>query len=165
MQGNTYLYSFARGLLALLLGGCATMRGDAPGHGGRYSARMEGQTITLSCPDAGVVDVPCYLDIDAGGKLPVSFSSEPSAYVFLFGEAVQRATTGAGPRHDLQSSDAQLLKVMTWDRCHPAKASAHVSGDLVQLCLPKDPAAVVMFFRGLCDRCEFRPVVLRSRKG
>jgi hypothetical protein len=33
---------------------------------------------------------------------------------------------------------------------------------LMIVCTPLDKSVVVAFFRGVCDRCEFQPVILRK---
>lgn len=150
---------------AAMLSGCATS-GPPAVHGGAYEGSVEGQRFALSCPDAAVIDVPCRLEIGSHASMDLEFSRQPTSFTPLFRQAVDEAMTGSTQAGPVSTTDRRLLRRLDFDRCHPVKDSRAWSGDLLQMCLPSgETDALVVFLRGLCDRCQFVPVVLRRRAG
>jgi hypothetical protein len=134
----------------------------SPARAETFSALMEGQSLTLACEGTGVVDVPCRVEMPAG-KSQVRFTSDATKYAHLLKDGVEQAIANKELKARLGDPEIALLRGLALDKCHPAASTGDMSGDLLQLCVPPDSSAVVLFVRGLCDRCEFQPVILRRQ--
>ncbi len=127
-----------------------------------YAGRATVERVALECDGPPAVDTACVLNVGApANRLAVRFTAQPTSYHHLLQEAVEKAAA-AGP-NSLSPSALAVLPNLDLSRCHPAADSEAVSGDLLQLCLPSDRTKVVLFMRGLCDRCAFEPVILEKQ--
>lgn len=111
-----------------------------------------------------MLDTPCQLEMgNPSTQHPVRFSTERTRYAPLFKREVKRVLDDRLGATKPSASDASILQSLLLEECHPAEESKGMSGDFLQLCIPPDISAVVLFFRGLCDRCNFEPVVLKQK--
>jgi len=84
--------------------------------------------------------LPALLAESAGSKLREPASSKTPAL-------------GASDQPVLRAVAASATAACVGDKDHP---------DMVALCAPEAGGSIVLFLRGLCDRCRFEPVVLRK---
>lgn len=127
-----------------------------------YAASVGNERLSLICDGSGMIDTTCFIRVGSSGSVqPVRFITQPTRYSHLLRKGVEKAFTPEQSR--LSASDIPLLRELALDQCHPAAESKGVSGDLLQLCIPSDSSKVVLFMRGLCDRCDFEPVVLEKQ--
>lgn len=145
--------------IALLMASCTNTKRE-----GTFVGVVERERVGISCDGGAMVDSACRLEIgNAGDPSTVRFLTERTRYAPLFKKEVQRVTGDDRNTSKPAASDIVILHSLTLEECHPAERSKGWSGDFLQLCLPSDSSAVVLFFRGLCDKCTFEPVVLRRR--
>ena len=133
-------------------------------HAEVFSAVVGKERLTLTCDGALVVDTPCRLEVGASTPVAVQFAAGGTEYRYphLLKRGLEKVLEkGPHPRRPADSEIA-LLRGLDLRKCHPAVRSGSLSGDIVQLCVSEDPSRVVLFMRGLCDRCDFEPVVLRK---
>lgn len=127
-----------------------------------YIASVGNERLSLVCEGSGTIDTTCFIKVGSSNSLqPVRFITQPTRYSHLLRKGVEK--TLAPEQRRLSASDTSLLRELAVDQCHPAAESKGMSGDLLQLCIPSDSSKVVLFMRGLCDRCDFEPVVLEKR--
>jgi hypothetical protein len=127
----------------------------------KYTATMGNERLSLICNGTAMLDTACLIRFgSSGGVQPVRFITQSTRYSHLLRKGIEKALAPEqGPRRP-SASDIPLLRELPVDRCHPAAESQGMSGDLLQLCIPSDLSKVVLFMRGLCDLCDFEPVVL-----
>jgi hypothetical protein len=131
-----------------------------------FVAKLDTGSITLTCDGSAVVNTSCLIGIVSGGQVPVRFTTQPTRYAHLLKRGIEKII--ADRQHPLRPSDADIgvLQGLALDQCHPAAPAKDLSGDVLQLCIPAGSSSTaVLFMRGLCDRCEFEPVVLRKTEG
>lgn len=127
-----------------------------------YAASEGNERLSLICDQSGMIDSACFIRLASSGSvLPVRFMAQLTRFSHLLRESVKKASVPEQSR--LRASDIALLRGLTLDQCHPAADSEGLSGDMLQLCIPSDSSKVALFIRGLCDRCEFEPIVLEKR--
>lgn len=145
----------------LLMSGCA----HASSRNNTFVGSIERQQAVLSCEGRSILDTPCLLEIaHQGVRQPVRFSTEPTRYSHLLKKAVKSEVEGNRSATKPLSPDAVILQSLVVEECHP-DTTERWSGDILQLCIPTDTSSIVLFFRGVCDRCEFMPVVLKRKIG
>ena len=129
-----------------------------------FAAGSGDERFTLTCEGTVVVDTPCKVQVGAGAPgdaMPVRFTNNPTRYAHLLKAGIDRAVEGKVPFR-LAASDVSLVRGLALDKCHP---DAEYYGDILQLCIPAgSTSTVVLFMRGVCDRCNFEPVVLRKQR-
>lgn len=127
-----------------------------------YAASVGNERLSLTCDGSAMIDTACFIRVSSSGSVqPVRFITQPTRYSHLLWKGVEKAL--APEQRWLSASDIPALRELTLDQCHPAAESKGVSGDLLQLCIPSDSSKVVLFMRGLCDRCDFEPIVLEKQ--
>jgi hypothetical protein len=96
--------------------------------------------------------------------IPIRFSFPGTRYRYphLLKQGLEKFLENRQHHLGPSESDVQFLRSLALDKCYPADETSGVSGDLVQLCVPQGDSRVVLFIRGLCDRCEFEPIVLKK---
>ncbi len=120
--------------------------------------------LSLVCNESAMVDTHCLIRVgSAESAQPVRFVTQPTRYGHLLRIGIEKALAPDQNLRRLNASDTTLLRKLSFDRCHPAEESKGISGDLLQLCIPTDSSRVVLFMRGLCDRCVFEPLVLERQ--
>jgi hypothetical protein len=126
-----------------------------------YVAGSGADRMALVCNGDKMVDTPCFIRAGEGiPNQPVRFTTGLTRYPYLLKEAAEKAIRGEGRPIQRDASDLAVLRGLEVEKCHPDA----LMGDLLQLCVPAgSPANVVLFMRGLCDRCSFEPVVLRRQ--
>lgn len=148
-------HGLTRIVLALLLWSATAARADV------FLASMDNERVALTCDGPAVVDTSCTLALGSSGTVPVRFTTQPTRYAHLLRQGIEKALSSK--QRPLGAADIAFLQRLDLSQCHPAAESKSMSGDLLQLCMPSDSAAsVALFMRGLCDRCDFEPLVLRS---
>ena len=150
---------FAILLLGSILSGCATDQSRSI-----YVGKIGNYPLTFSCDSQGMVDTPCQLAMDSSVDKTLRFSNQRTRYAHLLRQGVEEVLRDPRNPDRPRESDIPLIHSLALDECHPAEKSKFWSGDLLQLCIPRDSSAVVLFFRGVCDRCTFEPAVLRRKQ-
>lgn len=129
-----------------------------------YATSFGNERLSLMCDGSGMIDTACFIRVGSSGSVqPVRFITQPTRYSHLLRKGVEKALVPEQHLRRPNASDIALLRELALDQCHPAAESKGVSGDLLQLCIPADSSRVVLFMRGLCDRCDFEPVVLEKQ--
>jgi hypothetical protein len=129
-----------------------------------YTAGIGNDRLSLSCNGSAMVDTACLIKIGSSGSAqPARFMGQPTRYSHLLRKGVEKALASEQHLRRSSSSDISLLRELALDKCHPAADSQGMSGDLLQLCTPADSSRVVLFIRGLCDRCDFEPFILEKQ--
>lgn len=130
-----------------------------------FAAVMGKERLTLTCDGPMVVDTPCDLGMGSSGNTQVRFVAPGTRYRYphLLKQGLERVLDDKQHRLRPSDSDIPILRSLALDKCHPADESGGVSGDLLQLCLSPNSSSVVLFMRGLCDRCDFEPIVLKKQ--
>jgi hypothetical protein len=144
--------------LAVLLPGCATNRAGIV-----YEGKIEKDILTFSCDSSSMTNSPCRLTPGSRDVQALRFSNQRTQYSHLLKQGVDVVAKNPKGSAVTSDSDVALLRSLALDECHPAETTNLWSGDLLQLCIPSDPSAVVLFVRGSCDRCNFEPIVLKNR--
>ena len=145
--------------LVMFLSGWATTA-----HADEFVAVIGNERIALACDGSAMVNTPCRIGVGSSAEpQPVRFAAQGTRYAHLLKQGVEKVI--ASKEHPLRPSpsDIPLLRGLDLDKCHPAETSESLSGDLLQLCIPAESNRVVLFMRGLCDRCDFEPVVLKKQ--
>lgn len=151
--------SVALTLAALvLISGCATHR-----IGNVYEGRIGKDPLTFSCDGPGMTDSPCRLATGTSNVQLLRFSTERTQYSHLLKQGIEGLLRNPKRPDRPSDADVSLLRNLALDDCHPAETSKLWSGDLLQLCIPSDASAVILFIRGVCDRCKFEPIVLKRK--
>lgn len=132
-------------------------------HSETFISGAESERFTLTCDGRQVLDTPCFITINSSGATQVRFSTETTHYAHLLKQGMEKALDEKQQRLRPTVSDISLLKELSLEQCHPAKESDGLSGDLLQLCVASSSSSVVLFMRGLCDRCVFQPLVLKKQ--
>lgn len=126
-----------------------------------YAAGIGNERLSLRCNGSAMVDAACLIRIGSSGSVqPVRFIAQSTRYSHLLQKGIEKALAPEQRLRRPSASDIPLLRELALDQCHPAAESQGMSGDLLQLCIPADSSRVVLFMRGLCDRCDFEPIVL-----
>lgn len=129
-----------------------------------YSAGIGNERLSLICNGSAMVGTDCLIKVGSSrGTQSLRFIAQPTRYSHLLRKGIEKALAADQPNRRLNAIDVPLLRDLALDQCHPAAESRGVSGDLLQLCIPADSSRVVLFMRGLCDRCDFEPVVLEKQ--
>jgi len=129
-----------------------------------YASGIGNERLSLICNGSAIVDTDCLIKVGSSrGVQPVRFIAQPTRYSHLLRKGIEKALAPDQYNRRLSTSDIPLLRELALDQCRPAAESRGVSGDLLQLCIPADSTRVVLFMRGLCDRCDFEPVVLEKQ--
>lgn len=143
----------------LLMSGCA----HTSSRENTFVGSIEKQQAILSCEGRSILDTPCFLAIGHQGvRQSVRFSTERTRYSPLLKKAVKGEIEGNRSTTKPHISDIAVLQSLVVEECHP-DITERWSGDILQLCIPTDTSSIVLFFRGVCDRCEFMPVVLKRK--
>jgi hypothetical protein len=133
-------------------------------HADIFAAISGNDRVTLTCEGAVVVDTSCTIAMGQGSPgetMPVRFTAQPTRYAHLLKLGIEKAAESNRLPFRLDASDISLLRGLALDKCHPG---ADDSGDIFQLCIPAgSSSSVVLFMRGVCDRCDFEPFVLRKQ--
>jgi hypothetical protein len=145
-------------LLAIALGSICTTFAEV------FSASSGNDRITLTCDGTALIGTACKIETGAQGvsgqATPVRFTSGPTKYAHLLKRGAETFDSRPFPFRPT-ATDLPLVRGLQWDQCHPAADSL---GDVFQLCLPEGSSSdVVLFMRGVCDRCEFEPIVLKKQ--
>lgn len=133
-------------------------------HADVFTAVMENQRLTLTCDGTTVIETPCRMGANSSGNTqPVRFAAPGTPYPHLLKKGLEKVLENK--QHSLypSASDISLLRSLALDKCHPAEESGGMSGDLLQLCIPPDSSSIVLFMRGLCDGCDFQPIILKRQ--
>lgn len=129
-----------------------------------YAAGTGNERLALICNGSAMVDTACLIRVGSSSSgQPVRFINQPTRYSHLLRKGIEKALAPEQHLRRTTSPDIPLLRELALDQCHPAAESQGMSGDLLQLCIPVDSSRVVLFMRGLCDRCDFEPVVLERQ--
>jgi len=144
-------------LLMILAGWATSVQAEV------FAAVIENERLTLKCDGRAVIDTPCRIGIGSSGDKPVRFTTQSTRYAHLLKQGIEKFLEDKQHRLRPSDSDISLLRDLALDKCHPAAESEGLSGDLLQLCVPAGSSSVVLFMRGLCDRCEFEPFVLKKQ--
>lgn len=147
-----------RRLFALLLaasaaGAGAQTFGSAPGR--------DGSRLQLTCADG--LDTACALRVlDAAGKpsAPTALRFGPAtAFSHVVAEGQEAALASPADRdHPLDPDAIRVVRAVVPGSCRDAAQMTAV----VWLC-PAPGTDIVLFLRGLCDRCKAEPIVLRKQ--
>ena len=130
-----------------------------------FAAFMGNERLALTCNGPLVVDTSCRIKVGSPGGVDVRFTAPGANYRYpsLLKDGIKRVIESKQHPLHPSASDIQLLHNLDLEKCYPAAESAGLSGDLLQLCIPQNSSNVVLFIRGLCDRCEFEPIVLKRQ--
>lgn len=129
-----------------------------------YAAGTGNERLSLICNGSAMVDTACLIRVGSSSSVqPVRFITQPTRYSHLLRKGIEKALAPEQHLRRPSGPDIPLLRELALDQCHPAAESQGISGDLLQLCIPVDSSKVVLFMRGLCDRCDFEPVVLERQ--
>jgi hypothetical protein len=127
-----------------------------------YSINSGDDRMTLNCAGMDVIETSCKIEVGQGTpqqSVAVRFENKPTRYPHLLKLGIEKAIDNR-TSVKLDPADIPLLRGLILEKCHP---SAEYSGDLIQLCVPEGASSsVVLFLRGLCDRCDFEPVILKK---
>jgi hypothetical protein len=138
-------------------------------HADVFAAVMGNERLMLTCDGTTVIETPCRMGADSSGSpLPVQsvrFVAPGTRYRYphLLKQGLEKILENKQNSLYPSASDISLLRSLALDKCHPADESGGMSGDLLQLCIPPDSSSIVLFMRGLCDRCDFQPIVLKKQ--
>ncbi len=129
-----------------------------------YTAPIGNNRLSLICNGLSVLETACLIGLGPSKSMqPVRFIPQTTRYSRLLQKGLEKVLTPEQQHLRPNVSDVQLLREVALDQCHPAAESKGMSGDLLQLCIPLDSSRVVLFIRGLCDGCDFEPVVLEKQ--
>ncbi|MGZ5180273.1 MAG: hypothetical protein ACXWC6_18480 [Ramlibacter sp.] len=159
--------------LALVLAGCATglpTAATAPAAGHYASgAWPDGSLAGLDCegpswgaatcemwqkPVRGTRSVVTKMRLQAlGGTYLPALLAESAGTKLREPGSSKTPALAAADQPVLRAVAASAASACVGDKDHP---------DMVALCAPEAGGSIVLFLRGLCDRCRFEPVVLRK---
>lgn len=135
-----------------------------PAQADTFAAVIDNERLSLTCDGPAMVDTACRIGMgSSGGMQPVRFTTQPTSYAHLLRQGIEKVLESKQHRLRPSASDIPLLRELALDQCHPAARSDGLSGDILQLCIPADSSNVILFMRGLCDRCDFEPVILKKQ--
>jgi Fe-S cluster biogenesis protein NfuA len=155
-------HRFAISALAIaIVVGCATPAPEqAPGQPLAYSGGEAGDKLFLNCQGRSLIATPCKLGTEPSSMDAIVFTADPTRYGHMLKDSIARTLADQKNVVHKQPADVKVLRELVVEKCNPAAQSDSGLGELVQICVPSNPAKVVIFMRGLCDRCEFEPIVL-----
>ena len=144
----------------MLLAGTRAAQADV------FAAVSGNDRIAFTCEAAEVLDTPCNLAIGQGSPgqtMPVRFATTSTRYAHLLKAGIEKAASGNQSAFPPDAAGITVLRNLALEKCHPG---AGESADMLQLCIPDGASSsVVLFVRGLCDRCGFEPIILRKQAG
>jgi hypothetical protein len=133
-------------------------------HADAFAAVSGKDRIVLTCEGAAVLDTPCNIAMGQDAPvqaMPVRFATTSTRYAHLLKAGIENAAAGKQSAFPPDAAGLAVLRSLALEKCHPA---AGESADMLQLCIPEGTSSsVVLFARGLCDRCGFEPIILRKR--
>ena len=129
-----------------------------------FAAGVGTERLTLTCDASAMVDTACLIGMGSSSvKQSVRFTTQTTQYAHLLKQGIEKVLESKEQPLRPSASDIPFLRDLALDQCHPAAAADGLSGDLLQLCIPADLSSVVLFMRGLCDRCNFEPIILKRQ--
>ena len=148
----------ARWTLAMLLlfSACATSRA-----GSVYAGKIGKDFLTLSCDGPSLIDSSCRLATGSPEIQVLRFSNQRTRDSHLLKQGIEGVLENSKRPDRPSDSDIFVLRGLQLSECHPAETFNFWSGDILQLCIPSDSSTVVLLVRGVCDGCNFEPIVLR----
>ena len=163
-MGRNLTGSFLAGLKRVLVLLLPLASGTSTAHADEFIALVGAERFSLNCDGTRVVDAPCRLRVGSAGELAIRFAVAGARHrhARLLKQGLDKVLDNERHPRRPRAADIPMLLGLELDNCHPAEDAGSVSGDILQLCLPKDSSSVVLFVRGLCDRCDFEPVVLEK---
>lgn len=120
-------------------------------------------TLTFSCDSSSMTNSPCRLTPAPRDIQTLRFPNQRTQYNHLLKQGVDVVAKNPKRSSVTSNPDIALLRSLALDECHPAETTRLWSGDLLRLCTPSNLSAVVLFIRGLCDRCNFEPIGLKKK--
>ncbi len=131
-------------------------------HSEVFAVAVGNERLTLSCEGTALVNTACRIDTHpVSFSQAVRFTGQPTRYAHLFRRAIEKALKDPKKSANLSESEISLLRDLDVNVCHPADDAHGIHGDLLQVCGTTNPSTIVLFMRGLCDRCEFEPLLLK----
>lgn len=127
-----------------------------------YATELDGNRLSLACEDAAAVDTPCRIGTkDNPSVMEVRFGSGRTRYAHLLKRGIEKTIAEPGNPAKFGEPEIRFLRALALEQCHDAVEPGPAAWDTLQLCRPADDSRVVLFMRGLCDRCEFTPVIMK----
>ncbi len=129
-----------------------------------------GLGITIECTNSSrIQNVDCALWNDPKFKTPVKFlalRANQSYLTRLITESASKVESMTGVTRDFPiSADDRVALKRIADGQISCFSDEKMSDLLVACPIPeRDQKTTVLFLRGLCDRCEFEPIVLRAEQ-
>ena len=129
-----------------------------------------GSTITVECANSqSLLESDCVLWNDPKYKTPVKFLNLRENQSYLT-RLIKESASKTGPRSGVSADfpilalDTALLKNIA-DGKTPCFADEKMA-DLLVACpiSEREQKTLILFMRGLCDRCEFEPIVLKAEQ-
>ena len=142
--------------MLLLFSACATSSA-----GSVYAGKIGKDFLTLLCDGPNLIDSSCRLATGSPEVQVLRFSNQQTRYSHLLKQGMDGVLENSTRPDRPSDSDISLLRGLQLSECHPAETSNLWPGDILQLCIPSDSSTVVLFVRGVCDRCNFEPIVLK----
>jgi hypothetical protein len=166
----TKLFYLSLALTTLMLGCSSTPTNTANIHL-TSETWSNARQMVFECDSSTLKNVPCRFGLEGGGKLadkkqPAFFQELTSQQQYLkrlIGLSASNAAKNPKTLREtpVSDSDVPLLNVLAGnqDSCLADREYA----DFLVACSLPSRKEVVLFFRGLCDRCEFQPVILKNK--
>ena len=161
----------------LLVAGAACLPTHAAGEGASATSRFEsnaapnGKRLVMVCAKGAPAAVACGLDFqDAKAAAPsldlefLPLSDEQGYLARLAGDAVDAQARAPKAVDGIEPTAADVAALRQVANAPAACLAEKNRADLLLACPTgkRFEDAVVMLFRGLCDRCEFEPIVVRK---
>ena len=131
------------------------------------AVQPDGSGIAIECANSSQVqNADCMLWSDPKYKTPVRFLAlrENQSYVTrLIRDTASKTGSKTDIERNLPASTSDQLELKRIAEGGVACFADEKMADLLVVCQTpeRDKKTVVLFIRGLCDRCEFEPIVLR----